>query len=370
MNSIVSKARKSVVEQTPRITHVQLEGLVVLKIIRHCSENYANSVTGQLLGMDNEQVLEITGCYAFPQEDDDSSDRESSQSKYQMDMMRCVREVNIDHQVVGWYQSTANHWGSFLTGPWLETQFAYQDNLINAVCLVCDPLKTENGTLGLRAYRLKESFLELFRKGEFTSSSLQRQHINSKTMIEELAVSIHHSSLTAALLEYLAYQPYRPSWSPSTTNNWFKEDSFLMEEPEQYETVALTNRLKISDSSNFEAALQYLSYDLDELVKDQNRYTSFLRNFSRAKALQSDALRRKRLENLARLARGEETVPEEEMLASLLSHEPPRLESKLLIHEMEEYSNALEQLIGGNIIKQFASGCIEAQESTLSYYSS
>jgi translation initiation factor 3 subunit H len=305
--------------------------------------------------MDNDQVLEITSCYAFPQDDDDNSERESSQSKYQMDMMRCVREVNIDHQVVGWYQSTANQLGSFLTGPWLETQFAYQDNLINAVCLVYDPQKTSDCTLGIRAYRLRESFLELFGKGDLSSLSLQRHEIDSRSMIEELPVTIHNSSLAKVLLEYLARRPYR---TPGLPTNFLKEDSFMVEEQEEYETMAFVNRLRITDSSNYESALQYLSYDLDELAKDQNKYTLFLRNFSRAKALQADALRRKRLENLAK---GEEKVPEQEILAQLLSNEPPRLESKLLIHEIEEYSKTLEQIIAGNIIKQFANGSVEVQ---------
>lgn len=359
MNNILVKARRAALSQTPRITRVQLEGLVVLKIVRHCTENYPSPVTGQLLGMDNDQVLEITSCYAFPQEDDDNSERESSQSKYQMDMMRCVREVNIDHQVVGWYQSTANQLGSFLTGPWLDTQFAYQDNLINAVCLVYDPQKTMDGTFGLRAYRLKESFLELFGKSDLSSLSLQRHEIDSRSMIEELPVTLHNSSLARTLLEYLARQPYR---TPGLPTNFFKDDSFMIEEQEEYETMAFVNRLKITDSSNYESALQYLSYDLDELAKDQNKYALFLRNFSRAKALQADALRRKRLENLARVARGEEKIPEQEILANLLSNEPSRLESKLLIHEIEEYSKTLEELIGGNIIKQFANGSVEAQD--------
>ena len=47
---------------------VQLEGQVVLKIAKHCKEQGgANTVvTGQLLGLDVGQTLEVTDCFPFP----------------------------------------------------------------------------------------------------------------------------------------------------------------------------------------------------------------------------------------------------------------------------------------------------------------
>jgi hypothetical protein len=116
-------------------------------------------------------------------EQDDGAD-------YQIAMMRCLREVrfgfscvahgqrpsvcmqvNVDNNTVGWYQST--YLGSFLNETMIETQFTYQarlyadhttalylvalglvrarrdaiafpqDNIKNGVCLVYDPLKTQ-----------------------------------------------------------------------------------------------------------------------------------------------------------------------------------------------------------------------------------
>lgn len=88
---------------------------VVMKIIKHCQESFPLTVTGQLLGMDVENSLEISNCYPFPQVTTSSlvpreveQHEEIDQSQYQMNMMRCVREVNIDHQVVGWYQSSGS----------------------------------------------------------------------------------------------------------------------------------------------------------------------------------------------------------------------------------------------------------------------
>ncbi len=45
---------------------VQLEGQVLLKIIQHCSEALPQLVTGQLLGLDVGQQLEVTDSFAFP----------------------------------------------------------------------------------------------------------------------------------------------------------------------------------------------------------------------------------------------------------------------------------------------------------------
>jgi translation initiation factor 3 subunit H len=49
-------------------------------------------------------------------------------------MMKSLREVNIDHNSVGWYQST--YLGSYVTQQLIETQFAYQQDIPNSVCIV------------------------------------------------------------------------------------------------------------------------------------------------------------------------------------------------------------------------------------------
>lgn len=52
-------------EETP-INKVQISGLSVLKIAKHCRESSPNLVTGQLLGLDVGDVLEVTDCFPFP----------------------------------------------------------------------------------------------------------------------------------------------------------------------------------------------------------------------------------------------------------------------------------------------------------------
>ena len=52
----------------PRV--VQLDGLVLMKLIKHCSENVPDVVTGQLLGLDVDDKLEVTNCFPVPMDAD------------------------------------------------------------------------------------------------------------------------------------------------------------------------------------------------------------------------------------------------------------------------------------------------------------
>jgi translation initiation factor 3 subunit H len=90
-------------DEPPLISKVKLEGLVVLKIIKHCQENFPMTVMGQLLGMDMGDTLEITNCYPFltqsanaaaagPEASEAAAAFEANQQQYQRDMMFYVRE--------------------------------------------------------------------------------------------------------------------------------------------------------------------------------------------------------------------------------------------------------------------------------------
>lgn len=45
---------------------VQLDGQVLLKITQHCKDALPQLATGQLLGLDVGQTLEVTDCFPFP----------------------------------------------------------------------------------------------------------------------------------------------------------------------------------------------------------------------------------------------------------------------------------------------------------------
>ena len=53
---------------------------------------------------------------------------------FQLTMMRRLRQVNVDHQHVGWYQSS--QFGNFLSPQLLESQFSYQTSIEESICLI------------------------------------------------------------------------------------------------------------------------------------------------------------------------------------------------------------------------------------------
>ncbi|XP_064883115.1 eukaryotic translation initiation factor 3 subunit H-like [Oncorhynchus nerka] len=149
------------------VKQIQIEGLVVLKMIKHYQEEGQGSevVQGVLLGLVVEDRLEITNCFPFPQHTEDDADFDEVQ--YQMEMMRSLRHVNIDHLHVGWYQST--YYGSFVSRALLDSQFSYQHAIEESVVLIYDPIKTAQGSLSLKAYRLTPKLMEICKEKDFSA---------------------------------------------------------------------------------------------------------------------------------------------------------------------------------------------------------
>ena len=84
-------------------------------------------------------------------------------------MMKALREVNVDNNVVGWYQST--YLGSYCTRDTILHQFEFQENLPNSVVLIYDGVRTAQGQLSLKALRLTDSFCDAFRSKRITAES-------------------------------------------------------------------------------------------------------------------------------------------------------------------------------------------------------
>ncbi|XP_022761780.1 eukaryotic translation initiation factor 3 subunit H isoform X2 [Durio zibethinus] len=122
---------------------VQIEGLVILKIIKHCKEFSPALVTGQLLGLDVGSVLEVTNCFPFPVREEEE-EIEADGANYQLEMMRCLREVNVDNNTVGWYQSTIL--GSYQTVELIETFMNYQIKVSNSALISAFMTELESDT--------------------------------------------------------------------------------------------------------------------------------------------------------------------------------------------------------------------------------
>ncbi|KAA8495525.1 Eukaryotic translation initiation factor 3 subunit H [Porphyridium purpureum] len=334
--------------RAPRITQIELDALAVMKIIKHCQETYPLTVAGQLLGMEMGTALQITNCYSFPQSSlsssgDDLDNVEVDQSLFQMEMMKCVREVNIDHQVVGWYQSSGSQMGSFLTSQWIDTQVSYQTNLDNCVSLIYDPIRTVDGTLFLRAYRLTDAFLKLHAEGNFSSYAFARHKLTAGGILDEIPVKIRNASLINALITSLELSP----------------------EVKGEHDVAI-DRLREPNKPVVEQTLDYIINDMDELTRDQSKYTFFLRNFSRSAAPQMDAFRRKQAEAEARNISSEFAFDDPALYHALLS-EPSRMDTKLILRDLQSYMESVNSLSRSSLLRRSAVHAIQtnAEETDL-----
>jgi len=191
-------------ESESKIEVVQIDGLVVMKLAKHCVEveraTAGGIAQGALLGLVADQRLEITHSFPFPSGGDESVDDED----FQVAMMSRLRVVNVDHLHVGWYQSA--HFGNFLSPQLLESHFAYQTSIEESVCLVFDTAKTSKGFLSLKAYRLTPQAVELYKAGDFSPETIRNLRVTHDNLFQEVPVVVKNSHLVNELLLELSEQ--------------------------------------------------------------------------------------------------------------------------------------------------------------------
>lgn len=159
-----------------------------MKIIKHCSHIFPSIATGSLVGMDVDGTLEITNSFPFPvvempaESHFDSAapnpaaaaPRAKANTVYQAEMIRMLREVNIDANNAGWY--TSANMGNFVNMNVIENQFFYQKDMNErTVALVHDVSRSSQGSVSLRAFRLSDKFMAAFRENKFTAEEYVQQ---------------------------------------------------------------------------------------------------------------------------------------------------------------------------------------------------
>ncbi len=197
---------EAAVPNTAPMREVQIEALVVMRVIKHSTSAFPTPATGCLLGMDiptnSGTQLQITNCFPFPaaapdqpstqqetgyyQQPTDAATlaagapRAKSNVAYQNEMIKYLREVNVDAQNVGWYISTSM--GNFVNTNFIENQFFYQKAADEkTVALVFDVSRSAAGSLSLKAYRLSPSFMASYREGKFSTE----KYVHSTFYIQE-----------------------------------------------------------------------------------------------------------------------------------------------------------------------------------------
>ncbi|TSK20133.1 Eukaryotic translation initiation factor 3 subunit H [Bagarius yarrelli] len=300
-----------------QVKRVRIDGLVVLKIIKHYQEEGQGTevVQGVLLGLVVDDHLEITNCFPFPQHNEDDADFDEVQ--YQMEMMRSLRHVNIDHLHVGWYQSTYH--SSFVSRALLDSQFSYQHAIEESVVLIYDPIKTAQGSLSLKAYSLKKA------------------NIGFEDMFEEVPISIKNSHLMNVLM-------------------WDLEDKSSLTDKHEL--------LSLSSSNHLEKNLQLLMDRMDDMSQEIVKYNTYCRNLSKQQQQKHQYLQRRQQENAQRQSRGEPPLPEEDINKMFRPPPPPpRMDTLLIAGQINTYCQNVKEFTSQNLGKLFMAEALQEHGS-------
>ncbi|RZF32184.1 hypothetical protein LSTR_LSTR004047 [Laodelphax striatellus] len=307
------------------IEYVQIDGLAVMKIVKHCHEECSGNLDiaqGALLGLVVENRLEITNCFPFPKSyDDENWDEE----EYQLDMMRKLRKVNVDHYHVGWYQSSDV--GGFLSQLLLESQYHYQTSIEESVVLLYDTQKTARGFLTLKAYRMTPQAIKMYKENEFTPEALRQCKVGYENLMMEVPVVIRNSPLTNILLGEL--QEMIP--------------------PQQG-----SNFLDLGTASVLEGQLRSLMDRVDDLNQEAIKFNRYQQQVVRQAQDKHRYMAKRAQENAARQAKDEPPLPEED-INKLFRPIPvlPRLAPMIMAGQVDAYSQHISQFCSQSLAKLY-----------------
>jgi len=318
------------------ITKVKLDGKVALKVIQHSRDNIPSPVWGQLLGLAKDGALEITDCFPVPQKSEEDGE---SNDRYTVEMMKCLREVNVDSNIVGWYQS--NLLGMQFNQMLIDAQFGYQTDIQESVVLIYDPLATTHGALAIKAYRLSDLCMKLRRDTAFTKDGLSSNNFTFRDLLDEIPIELTTSYLDKALLHYL--QP---------------DDSIL----DQYEA------LDLASDDYLEKSLEVMSSCVYDMQKEQATIAQWHRSVALQEKKQREAIQKRKAENASRKEKNSEPLSEKikdlEMEFPSVFKKPPepsRLESLLLSQRINYHCDQITKFAGQSLTKQFAIKALNEQ---------
>lgn len=299
--------------------------------MKHCQEEGSGGtdlVQGVLLGLVEGNRLEVTNCFPFPRH---AEEEDFDEMNYQMEMMRNLRHVNVDHLHVGWYQST--YFGMYLNKALLDSQFNYQHSIEESIVLIYDPLRTAKGHLSLKAMRLTPKMMKMYEAGDFSPDLIKSSGMSFEKMFEEIPVHVKNSHLVNAMLCEL----------DETAPN---QNTF--------------NFLDLATSTVLEKNLRLVMECVDELSQDSNKYFNYMRQAQKQTFAKNQYIQKRTADNTARVARGEPALPEEDINKRFKPLQPPpRLDSLLTAGQINCYSEHINQFVSQSFAKLFLSDSLQ-----------
>ncbi|KAF2735489.1 hypothetical protein EJ04DRAFT_543020 [Polyplosphaeria fusca] len=350
-------------KETP-LKAVQVEALVVMKIIKTSAQTFPSIATGTIVGMEVNGVLQITNSFPFPAVDVPSTDghqdsasnaaaaapRNKANITYQNEMIKFLREVNVDANNVGWYMSTSM--GNFINANTIENQFFYQKEMNErTIALVHDVSRSAQGSLSLRAFRLSPAFMTAYKEGKFTTENLQKSGLRYHDILIELPVTIHNSHLVTSLLHQL------PSDAPKEELAFPPNLAALQQDPNTPQPPLYPNfdSLDLSIDPFLEKTCDLLLESIENHHTELNNHQYYQRSLGREQAKITAWQQKRKAENAARAAAKQPLLPEDEWQRLFkLPQEPSRLEVLLNSRQVEQYARQVDGFTAGVSSKMFA----------------
>jgi len=312
--------------------YVQIDGLAVLKIIKHCYEERTNIETprGGLLGVVVENRLEITNTFAFPFT---KAGEESVDEEYTTTMMMHMKKINQDYLHVGWYQ--ACELGAFVTSEFVLAQQGYQDSIEESIVIIYDPVRTAKGFLTLKAYRLTPPALKLLadnNENAITPEFVKSLHLSYDRLFHEVKVVIRNSPLANALCCQLM------DMKPERANQF----------------------MDLGTGSVLQNHMKFLLEKVDEVHQESYKMNKWQMQVSKQQQEKAKYIHQRNLENAARQAKGDPLLPEEDLAKIFKTIPPPtRLTPMLLSGQVDLACQQVNSFSSQALAKLFLSESLQ-----------
>jgi len=323
------------------ITTVQIDGLVTTKIIKHCLDSGSNA-HGLVLGLDLDGVLEVSNCFPLPNQSSDEDDKSvKSVVRYQSQMLRSLNEVGSVDGVVGFYQSIKL--GAFFKQSLVEAQAIHQEKLRHGgIVIVHDTAATSQGNASFRAFRLTKPFFEAYRRHNFSSASLVNQRLTFSSILEEVPVKIRVNPLLNSVLGTLT-ESHRSPLSYALPS-----EATTSVIPPTYSTLNI-------GSVGLTRNLEQLIEAVDNHKVEESNLAYLSRQIAREKLKVDQYAAKRREENAARVTQGLAPLPEENINRLFkIPPEPSRLESMLLLGQIDGFAKSLSSASSSGLVTMYA----------------
>jgi translation initiation factor 3 subunit H len=316
-------------------TSVEISGLALLQITKHCQEAMPTIATGTMLGMERNTTLEVTHTFPTPNAETRDNGEDGTLNitvdpvnsvKYQKDMLKHLRDVNVDNNSMGFYRSSQGL-GGFIDKQFVEDMIEYYRAIRHSFVLVFDPWFSQKGSLKLKAYRLREEFYRVYETQSFTQATFDS--LGQSTILEEIPIVITNSPLANVFL-------------------WDLKDDF------DEETVDCDfQRLNLSANDSLEQQLTFMSSCVSSLVEEQQNIAIQQKRINGKKR----ELARKKAEQEARQAANLSTIikPDEAI------RPPNRLQNLLVSSQINNYCQQINAFTDDSFTRLFLASSVQKE---------